>query len=94
MDNECQLHGEFKQCCCNCQYLAAVHYHCTIDHGIREATGGCVCGIQKGWACIGFISQPDPRDGPVRIHDNWTEHSVGCEMYMPRPTAEQAQEDQ
>lgn len=84
--NECQLEGEFKQCCCNCRYHAAVHHHCSRDTELRNEKGGCVCGIQKGWACLGFISQPAPPNEVWRIHDNWPEHSVGCEMYNPIST--------
>jgi hypothetical protein len=39
---------------------------------MREAAGGCVCGIAKGWICA-----PPESD---RAHSGWTEHGI-CEMH-------------
>lgn len=66
------------QCCCNCQYHLAVHFHCTTEPKPepRPAERTCVCPVQKGWACASPAYHP-------RAYDNWPEHSVGCEEYEP-----------
>lgn len=64
------------QCCCNCKYHLAVHYHCTTEPKLPPSYGKCICVVQKGWAC------GSPSFLPV-IYDNWPEHSVGCEEYEP-----------
>lgn len=66
------------QCCCNCKYHFAVHYHCTTEPKppANPLWGKCVCPVQKGWAC----GSPDHLP---RIYDNWPEHSIGCETYTP-----------
>jgi len=72
---------DMMQCCCNCAHLRAVHYHCCTTPKPDGVTG-CVCGVQKGWAC----HNPE-MDG--RIYDNWPQHSCGCELYTARtPNAE------
>jgi hypothetical protein len=72
----CQLNEPpFYQCCCTCKHHRPVHYHCTTDWPLKEQIGGCICNIQKGWACV-------PPDGLV--HDQWCEHSVGCELHDGR----------
>ena len=84
---ECQLEGEFKQCCCNCVNHRPVHHHCTTTKGeelesLRTQIGRkCVCGVQKGWSCA-----PPEHEGI--IYDNWDEHSVGCEMYTTKEDVE------
>lgn len=84
MDEDCQLNVEpFFQCCCKCIYLRPVHHHCTTSPELRESSGGCCCGVQKGWACCVIMDGEDHE----RIHDNWPQHSCGCEMY----TADKAQ---
>jgi hypothetical protein len=83
-DNECQLTVEpLYQCCCNCVYLRAVHYHCTTDPKPSQPeldaagiTGRCVCRVQKGWACC--APEFD------RVYDNWQQHSCGCELYTQK----------
>lgn len=77
---------DFVQCCCNCQHLHPVHYHCCTEPKPTEEQkkaagieGRCVCGVQKGWACF----NPE-MDG--RIYDNWPQHCCGCECYTPKPT--------
>lgn len=66
---------ELMQCCCNCVHLRAVHYHCcTLPK--PDGVTGCVCGVQKGWACV--MPEHD------RIYDNWPQHSCGCELYTAR----------
>lgn len=81
---KCWLKSEWKQCCCNCRWHVKDCYHCTTDMDLRkqieEKTGKsvCICNIQKGWACIApFEDEP----GPQRVHTNWPEHSLGCELY-------------
>lgn len=77
---QCQNHKPpFFQCCCNCKYHVAVHYHCCTDPkpsplpAIAEgAARPCICNIRKGWACV-------VRNGV--IYDNWREHSMGCEEH-------------
>ena len=84
LDSDCQMTAEpSSQCCCNCIYLRPVHYHCCTepkpaDEQKKSAgiEGRCVCGVQKGWACVG----PDTD----RIYDNWPRHSCGCECYMAK----------
>lgn len=66
---------ELMQCCCNCVHLRAVHYHCCTTPKPDGVTG-CVCGVQKGWACA--MPEHD------RIYDNWPQHSCGCELYTAR----------
>lgn len=72
------------QCCCNCRNLRPVHYHCCTEpkptNEQKSASGShgiCVCGVQKGWACV------NPEMGG-RIYDNWPKHSIGCECYDPK----------
>ena len=74
---------QFVQCCCNCKNLRPVHFHCCTEPKPTDeekqaagVTGRCVCGIQKGWACV------MPESG--RIYDNWPQHSCGCECYDPK----------
>lgn len=89
MSEACQLNeGPFYQCCCNCRHHWQDFHHCTIDTAMREAKGGCVCGVPKGWICVGMRIE---MDGAGPVHSGWAEHSVGCEMYQPvklypRPT--------
>jgi hypothetical protein len=83
---DCQMDVEpMKQCCCNCAFHLPVHFHCctslTLSAEQKKAAGvegRCVCGVQKGWACV----QPDGG----RVYDNWPEHSCGCELYTPKTT--------
>jgi hypothetical protein len=42
---------------------------------------GCICRIQKGWICAGFLATA----GGDRVHSDWPEHSIGCEMFDRRP---------
>jgi hypothetical protein len=74
----CQLKVEpFKQCCCKCIYHLPVHHHCTTEpKPTKKVKGRCVCGVQKGWACVA------PEFG--RVYDNWPKHSVGCECYTTK----------
>lgn len=74
---ECQLNSSIRQCCCNCIHLMPVHYHCCTEpkpNTVPESK--CVCGIQKGWACVA------PESGIV--YDNWPKHSAGCECHTPK----------
>jgi hypothetical protein len=79
----CTLHHpDLHQCCCNCVHLRPVHYHCTTEPrptkkemAKQGVTGRCVCAVQKGWACC----SPELE----AIHDNWGQHSCGCECYTP-----------
>lgn len=66
-----------NQCCCNCRYHAQDFHHCITSPELREQKGGCVCGVPKGWVCT-FGSE----DNHNKVHSNWPEHSVGCELYM------------
>lgn len=78
---DCMLNVEpLYQCCCTCIYLKAVHFHCCTnpkptDEQKKSAgiEGKCVCGVQKGWACV----YPEDRV----VYDNWPQHSVGCECH-------------
>ena len=78
---DCQLDVEpFFQCCCTCIYRMPVHYHCCTEpkptDEQKRAAGierRCVCGVQKGWACVAFEFE--------RVYDNWPEHSCGCELH-------------
>lgn len=71
----CQLDlGPFYQCCCKCENLYPVHYHCMTEPKPPEPHEKCVCGVQKGWACV----------MKGRVYDNWREHSCGCECYHER----------
>jgi len=63
------------QCCCTCQYHLPVMHHCTTSPELREKHGGCCCGAQKGWACVA--------PGMGCVHDDWPEHSCGCELHTP-----------
>ena len=63
------------QCCCTCQHHLPVMYHCTTSPELREKHGGCCCSVQKDWACVA--------PGMGRVHDNWPEHSCGCELHTP-----------
>ena len=77
---------DMMQCCCNCAHLRAVHYHCCTTPKPDGVTG-CVCGVQKGWACA--MPEHD------RIYDNWPQHSCGCELYTastPNASNERRQE--
>ena len=94
--DKCWLKTEQKQCCCNCQWHARDCYHCTtamdLKNQIEKLTkrSTCICDIQKGWACLApeFIG----RDGVQRIHTNWPEHSIGCEMYSAREKVEKEEQ--
>lgn len=66
---------EIGQCCCNCAFLRAVHYHCTTEPK-PPSDSKCVCGIKKGFACVPPNSN--------RVYDNWSQHSAGCEYYTPK----------
>lgn len=88
----CQLTVEpFFQCCCNCVYHRPIHFHCCTEPKPTEEQkkasghdgGRCVCGVIKGWACVG----PDSE----RVYDNWGEHSCGCELYTEREHSPQAE---
>ena len=73
---DCQLDVEpFFQCCCTCQHHLPVMHHCTTSPELREKHGGCCCSVQKGWACVA--------PGMGCVHDNWPEHSCGCELHTP-----------
>lgn len=75
MGHLCRLSdGPFFQCCCNCQHHLPDYHHCTTNKMLRQSAKECVCSIQKGWVCAGFVD---------RVHSGWPEHSVGCEMYTP-----------
>jgi hypothetical protein len=79
MSDKCMLaEGPFYQCCCNCRNHWQDFHHCTIHTTLRAEREQCVCGVPKGWVCIGFRAKGDPR---APIHSEWPEHSVGCEMY-------------
>lgn len=82
----CQLHSPgLFQCCCNCQYRVAVHHHCCTEPKPDPlAPGSCQCGVQKGWACVGFANEG-------RVYDNWAEHSCGCELYEEKKPNEGGQ---
>jgi len=68
----CPLKRVNEQCCCDCIYLLPVHYHCCTEP--KPLGGqGCVCNIQKGWACVA------PNHN--RVYDNWPRHSCGCELH-------------
>jgi hypothetical protein len=70
-DAKCQL-PEYRSCCCTCVFHLKDFHHCTTAWDLREAAGGCVCGIAKGWICA-----PPESD---RAHSGWTEHGI-CEMH-------------
>lgn len=83
----------FVQCCCNCVYHLPVHYHCGHEPLPTEEQkkaagieGCCVCGVQKGWACVCLPMSDDSGASlkGLRVYDNWPEHSCGCECYEPR----------
>lgn len=82
-EESCGLNDpDWRQCCCNCKFHRPVHFHCCTNPKPTEEQkkaagieGGCVCGVQKGWACV----TPD-----LRIHDNWPLHNIGCELYDPK----------
>lgn len=98
--NECQSNVEpFNQCCCQCVYHKPVFFHCCTDPKpdpmpevsteIEPITGMkpvrvCVCSIQKGWACV----PPEENPQDERIHDNWSEHSCGCELHTTKADLE------
>jgi len=81
----CQLNGPMKQCCCTCIYHMPVHFHCCTEPKPCEPKGECVCGVQKGWACVCLPMSDDNGKtlAGVRVYDNWPEHSVGCELHTP-----------
>ena len=85
----CQLRREpFFQCCCTCIHHKPVYFHCCTepkptDEQKAEARkigswdgDRCVCGIQKGWACVCPMSDA--------VYDNWLEHSCGCELHTTK----------
>lgn len=75
MNDKCQLtEPPFHQCCCVCKYHVADHHHCSTSIELRTEKGSCVCGERKGWVCLGFADHG-------RVHSNWPEHSVGCELW-------------
>lgn len=82
-------------CCCNCRWHATVNHHCTTQPRPVDANGAalpnCVCATQKAradggknFACLWHVANWSPGEGRVRVHDNWPEHSYGCECYEPR----------
>lgn len=76
-DDLCWLKTEINQCCCNCEYRLPVMHHCTTSSpSVRKDNGGCCCDKQKGWACV--------PPGLGAVHDEWPEHSCGCELYTPK----------
>ena len=84
MSEKCQLAVEpFKQCCCNCVHHWQDFHHCTTKPILRKRLGGCVCSQPKGWICVGMRA-----DGGDLVHSGWPEHSIGCEMYTPKPKQE------
>lgn len=84
------------QCCCNCHWHATVNHHCTTLPRPKDDSGtpmrNCVCSVQKShpgggskiFACLMSVGHWDPRDGRIRVYDNWPEHDYGCEGYQPR----------
>lgn len=77
MSEACFLSKEpFFQCCCNCEFRLTDYKHCTI-HG--QPKGQCVCSDVKGYICAGFA--------PDRYYSEWSEHSIGCELYAPKSKA-------
>jgi len=84
METKCWLETEHKQCCCVCRHHYADHYHCAVHQELRGTSlpmEGCICRIQKGWICAGFLATA----GGDRVHSDWPEHSIGCEMFDRRP---------
>jgi hypothetical protein len=86
-ENKCSLKEEpFYQCCCNCVHHKPVHFHCiTEPKPTAEQRGdhkGCDCGVQKSWSC----------DFEGRVHDNWPEHSIGCEGYYTHEMSKKEKE--
>lgn len=85
-DEPCQLRREpFFQCCCTCIHHRPVHFHCCTEPTPTEeqkkaagVEGRCVCGVQKGWACV------LPPNFDDRVYDNWGEHSCGCEFHTTK----------
>lgn len=79
--SKCQIKvGPFFQCCCKCIYHLPVHHHCGTDPKPKVKTyGRCVCGVQKGFACVA------PEMG--RVYDNWPRHSCGCELFTTKKEA-------
>ncbi|MBE3085042.1 MAG: hypothetical protein IMZ64_02355 [Bacteroidetes bacterium] len=73
-ENGCYL-SSWGQCCCKCAYHFPDFYHCGVSK--PKDSSGCVCSILKGWICA------CPIDDNVRVHSEWPEHSLGCELYVP-----------
>jgi hypothetical protein len=65
---------KWRQCCCKCAHHIPTHEHCSTNQPLRDEKKTCICDIQNGWACV--------PPGFDRVHINWPEHSVGCEMFQ------------
>jgi hypothetical protein len=79
-EHACTLESD-GQCCCQCKFQWIDYHHCTIHSELRAKENKCVCSIPKGFVCVGFMHQGD---GSTGVHSEWPEHSIGCEMYIPR----------
>ena len=72
---ECQIEkNKWGQCCCICKYHLPVYHHCTTNPILRDQLERCICSMFKSWACV-------PPEGFNCVHDEWDEHSIGCEMF-------------
>lgn len=72
----CQM-NVIGQCCCDCIYHVPVNYGCgTEPKPDASLYDKCCCSVKKGFACI--------VPGAHGIHDNWAEHSCGCELYTSK----------
>ena len=91
---KCWLDTEHKQCCCQCRYHLADHFHCghlTWQEqqnmvGMPREKHKSVLTDKEVDSCVcsvqrGWICAPPDFDGTAS--SNWPEHSVGCEMYAP-----------
>ena len=77
---------KWRQCCCICRYHTRVNYHCCTDPKPDKSLhpdSKCCCSVSKGWACIVEVAM-DTDNPNAAIHDNWLEHSCGCEMFTKR----------
>lgn len=69
----CHLGTRWNQCCCNCQSHVEDRHH--------PSATGLPISRRKGWICMA----PEFFNVGAKIaFSGWSEHSIGCEMYLPR----------